>query len=189
MFGDGAIKGIGNGIWWSVVTMTTVGYGDKAPKTIGGRFIAIIWMLFSVVFIAGFIANITASLTISELRGKVRGFNDLYNARVGAIEQSEAANYLSKNGIASISFESVKHGLNAVAGKNIDAFVLNEHLLKYAVKKDFQGKVQVLPGIYDEYFVAMALKKDNALRKKINTALLKLMKTEKWYDILNRYMQ
>ena len=188
MFGDRAVQGIGQGIWWSVVTMTTVGYGDKAPVSMGGRIVAIIWMLFSVVFIAGFTANITSSLTVSELRGKVRGFNDLHNVRVGAIEQSEAANFLSKHGIAIIPFESVKTGLNAVAGKNIDAFVLNEHMLKYAIKKDFQGRVQVLPGIYDEYFVVIGLKKEHALRKEINKALLKLMKTEKWYDILNRYL-
>ena len=189
MFGEGTLKGIGHGIWWSVVTMTTVGYGDKAPKSIGGRIVAIIWMLFSLVFIAGFVANITASMTVSELRGKVHGFDDLRNVRVGSITQSESENFLSKKGISNIPFENVPGALKALADNNIDAFVLNEHVLKYAVKKDFQGRVQVLPGIYDEYFVVMALKKGHALRKNINTALLKLMKTEKWHDILNRYIQ
>jgi polar amino acid transport system substrate-binding protein len=77
-----------------------------------------------------------------------------------------------------ISFESVQEGLNAVADKKIDAFVLNEHMLKYNVKKDFHGRVQVLPGILDEYFVVIAIKNEYELRKKINKALLKIMKTE-----------
>ena len=189
MFGEGAVKAIGHGIWWSIVTMTSVGYGDKIPKTIGGRVVAIIWMLFSIVFIASFTARITASLTVGELQGKVRGLNDLYRARVGSISQSEASIFLANHGIAVMPFESVQDGLKDLAAKNIDAFVLNELILKYLVKKEFPGQLQVIPGIFDEYFVVMALKEKSSLRKPINKALLKFMKTEKWSELLNRYAQ
>lgn len=64
--------------------------------------------------------------------------------------------------------------------KKIDAFVLNELVLKYLARNEFPGRVQVLPGIFDEYFVVIALKEKSSLRKPINKALLKLMKTEKW---------
>ena len=157
MFGDGTVGGIGHGIWWAMVTMTTVGYGDKAPKTTGGRIIALMWMIFSIIFIASFTANITTSLTITELRGKVRGFNDLYNARVGSIPRSEGFDYLTKQGIAVIPFKSTQEGLEGVANKEVDAFVLNEQMLKDLVKRQFPGRVQVLPGTFDEYFVSMAL--------------------------------
>jgi len=187
MFGDGAVKGTGNRIWWSIVTMTTVGYGDKAPKTIGGRIVAIIWMLFSTVFIAKFTAKITASVTIGGLQGKVRGFNDVYHARVGSISQSEASFFLTKHGIAVMPFESVQEGLKDLAEKKIDAFVPNELMLKYLVRNEFPGRVQVLPGISDEYFMAIALKEKSPLREPINRALLKLMKTEKWTEMINRY--
>ena len=189
MFGEGAVKAIGHGIWWSIVTMTSVGYGDKIPKTIGGRVVAIIWMLFSIVFIASFTARITASLTVGELQGKVRSLNDLYRARVGSISQSEASIFLANHGIAVMPFESVQDGLKDLAAKNIDAFVLNELILKYLVKKEFPGQLQVIPGIFDEYFVVMALKEKSSLRKPINKALLKFMKTEKWSELLNRYAQ
>ncbi|WP_320044731.1 ion channel [uncultured Desulfobacter sp.] len=43
-FGGSPFSGIGSGFWWSAVTMTTVGYGDKAPRTVAGRFVGLIWM-------------------------------------------------------------------------------------------------------------------------------------------------
>lgn len=189
MFGDGTVRGIGHGVWWAIVTMTTVGYGDKAPKTAGGRIVALLWMIFSIIFMASFTANITTSLTINELKGKVHGLNDLYNARVGSISQSEGFDFLTKLGIAVIPFEGVLEGLEAVASRKIDAFVLNEQVLKYQAKKDFPGRVQVLPGIYDEYFVSVALQQNSSLRKPINKALLKLMKTKNWIELRNRYIQ
>jgi ABC-type amino acid transport substrate-binding protein len=189
MFGDGTARGIGHGIWWAIVTMTTVGYGDKAPKTAGGRIVALIWMLFSVIFIASVTANITTSLTINVLKGRVHGLNDLYNAKVGSVSRSEGFDFLTKQGIAVIPFEGIPDGLAAVAGRKIDAFVLNEQILKYQVKKDFPGQVQVLPGIYDEYFVSIALPQNSSLRKPINKALLQLMKSKNWTELLNRYIQ
>ena len=189
MFGDGYVKGIGHGIWWAMVTMTTVGYGDKAPKTMGGRIIALIWMIFSIVFIASFTANITTQLTISGLKGKVRGFSDLYNARVGAATGSEGFDFLTKKGVTVIPFQSIQEGLSAVAVKKIDAFVHDENILRYLVKSEFPGRVQVVGGTFDEYFVSIALQQKSPLRKPINQALLKFMKTESWNELLNRYIQ
>jgi ABC-type amino acid transport substrate-binding protein len=146
-------------------------------------------MIFSIIFIASFTANITTSLTIDELRGKVHGLNDLYNARVGSVSQSEGFDFLTKQGIAVIPFEDMQEGLAAVANRKIDAFVLNEQVLTYQARKDFPGRVQVLPAIYDEYFVSVALQQNSPLRKPINKALLSLMKTRNWTELRNRYIQ
>jgi ABC-type amino acid transport substrate-binding protein len=77
----------------------------------------------------------------------------------------------------------------AVAGRKIDAFVLNEQVLKHMARKEFPGQVQVLPGVYDDYFVSIALPQDSPLRKPINKALLELMETNAWPELRNRYME
>lgn len=54
--------------WWSIVTLTTVGYGDIAPKTPGGRLIAILEMIFGVGILATFSATIASILVNQKFR-------------------------------------------------------------------------------------------------------------------------
>ncbi|MDZ5253708.1 potassium channel family protein [Clostridium sp. LIBA-8841] len=49
---------IGDAIWWSIETVTTVGYGDIIPKTILGRTIASIVMMVGIGFISMFTSTI-----------------------------------------------------------------------------------------------------------------------------------
>jgi polar amino acid transport system substrate-binding protein len=51
-FGGSAAEGIGSGFWWAAVTMTTVGYGDKSPRSVAGRVIGFIWMFTAIIVIS-----------------------------------------------------------------------------------------------------------------------------------------
>jgi len=186
MFGDGPVNGMGHAVWWAAVTMTTVGYGDKAPKTPGGRIIAIIWMFASILLISSFTASISASLTAEKLVGKVRGANDLPHARVGALSQSESFQSLARRKIAAQGFLTIDEGLQAVADNNIDAFVFDEAVLKNVVASKFAGHVKVLPVTFEHYYVSMGVQNASPLREPINRALLKFMATDEWPRLLDR---
>jgi voltage-gated potassium channel len=47
-----------DGVWWAVVTVTTVGYGDLYPRDVEGRLIAIVVMLLGI----GFLSVLTATV-------------------------------------------------------------------------------------------------------------------------------
>ena len=52
------IHDFGDALWWSVVTVTTVGYGDRYPVTAAGRGVAVVLMLVGI----GLVGVVTASV-------------------------------------------------------------------------------------------------------------------------------
>jgi voltage-gated potassium channel len=52
-------------LWWAIVTVTTVGYGDRYPVTEGGRIVAVILMLVGIGLI-GVLTATVASVFIKE---------------------------------------------------------------------------------------------------------------------------
>ncbi|MGW4199608.1 potassium channel family protein [Streptomyces sp. NPDC004726] len=57
---DGNIKTLGDAVWWSFTTMTTVGYGDHAPTTGLGRMLAVGLMISGIALLGVVTANIAA---------------------------------------------------------------------------------------------------------------------------------
>ena len=79
---------LGDALWWSFVTFTTVGYGDVLLKTQLGRTIAVLLMIIGI----GIIGVITTSLTLSIIGGR-KGFKKTYKDRVIDDVKSMLDNY------------------------------------------------------------------------------------------------
>jgi voltage-gated potassium channel len=52
---------LGLGLWWSVQTVTTVGYGDHVPTNVAGQLVAAFVMLLGLAFLAVITAAITST--------------------------------------------------------------------------------------------------------------------------------
>ncbi|XP_068752561.1 protein sidekick-2-like [Montipora capricornis] len=78
------IRGTWEGIWWSFVSMTTLGYGDRAPLSYKGRLFAVIWIYFGLVIIAVTMAMLTTALTTVTLKSATK----IYGSKIAAEQNS-----------------------------------------------------------------------------------------------------
>ena len=75
--------GFADGLWWAVVTTTTVGYGDITPQTTAGRLVAVMLMLAGTALIATVAASVSAYFVGAE---RTEEYQDI-KTRLERIEQ------------------------------------------------------------------------------------------------------
>ena len=182
------IKGIGSGFWWAAVTMTTVGYGDKAPKTLGGRLVGLVWMFAGIIVISSFTAAITSSLTMTTLSSIVNGPEDLYGVKVMTVGSSTSEKYLNRQGISFQTVISTEEGLNALAAGHVDAVVYDAPILQYLIHQKYSDKLALVPGTFDRQTYAIALSEGSSLRETVNRALLAKLREPWWQETIHRYL-
>ncbi|MDW7674675.1 MAG: potassium channel family protein [Bacillota bacterium] len=74
-FFEESMSNFGDALWWTIVTATTVGYGDISPESLGGRIIAVVLMLAGI----GTIGMITGAIATYFLGSKERPAEENFN--------------------------------------------------------------------------------------------------------------
>ena len=82
---------IGTSLWWSLQTITTVGYGDTVPEDSLGRAVAAVVMVTGIAFVAVITAAISAAFVESARRQMGRNPDDVILERLDRIERTLAA--------------------------------------------------------------------------------------------------
>ena len=186
-FDHGWLKGVAAGMWWAAVTLTTVGYGDKVPTSLGGRLIALVWMFAGLFIIAGFTAAVTSALTLTELRAKVSGPSDLSRIKVATVEGSTSADYLRSRHIMFAKHPDVDAALASLIANKCDAVVYDAPILRYQAYQQYSGEAFVLPNTFERQNYAFALPSNSPLREPINQVLLRKTSSPSWNEVLASY--
>ncbi len=183
------INGIVDGFWWSWVTMTTVGYGDKSPQTKNGKILATIWMLVAILIISGFTATISSELTTKRLQNNVSNFNDLHKMKIGCLEGRNTAIYLDYKHIKYKKYSSFEEAFNALKKGEINAIVDDGATLNYYFNKKEKSLTKNMSLIElpnnKEYYCFMS--SQPYLVNKINPYLLSFLESEQWNKLLRKY--
>lgn len=188
-FGSG-IKGLWQGLWWSAVTMTTVGYGDKSPKTVGGRVVALVWMFAAIIIISGFTASIASSLTVNQLAWNQNQIADFKEKQLGTVGASATERWLQTNFYREVSdYSSLPDGIGGLRAGEVEAVAYDEPLLQYMVQSDSLGEFEILPIKYNLQLYAYGFSDQvpQSLKEQVSIRLLEVVESTDWQVLLSEY--
>lgn len=186
-FGEGA-KGIFQGFWWSAVTMTTVGYGDKSPRTLGGRFIALIWMFLAIIMISSLTAGIASSLTVQNIQDEITSVNDLERFDVSTVHSSSAEELLEQYNIEAQKVTNAQQGIEQLLNNESKVFVYDQPILSYLIdQKELGDELEVLKETLKKDYYSYSFPKDSPLVKVIDPILVATLKSMEWNNLIQDY--
>ncbi|WP_438864238.1 transporter substrate-binding domain-containing protein [Neptunicella sp.] len=186
-FGGSRANGLFSGFWWAMVTMTTVGYGDVAPRTIAGRVLGMIWMLTALIIVSFFTASITSALTVGQLNSQLSNTEDLVGMHIASVTGSTSASWLKNRKIKFDDAANLDESLQQLADGKIDAVVYDAPLLRWTINQHYAGKLQVLPITLARQDYVFALPNGSPIRESINTSLLKRINAPEWPERVANY--
>jgi len=188
MFGGDTVTGVGSGFWWALVTLTTVGYGDKSPITLGGRVTATLWMIVSLVVLSSLTAAITSSLTVNRLNAEVSGPRDLHDKRVATVLASASAEWLGNQGVGFKGYQDLNQALESLEQGDSDAVVYDAPILNFAVRGRDSDKLRMLDSRFHTHFNAFALPQGSDNLEALNYAILDILRSPYWQRIHTEYL-
>lgn len=179
-FGGNAAQGFASGVWCSISTMTTVGYGDKVPTTWTGRIVCFMTMLSGVIVISLFTAATTSALTVAHLQPRVRNAADLKHVISVATTGSAGAAYLQRNGLPMVLAPDLDAALALLDRGDAAALMEDRVALRARLQRQVARRVTILPLILEENFYAFPITADRERQRQLVDRMQEFIDSTAW---------
>jgi len=170
-FSDNYFGASQDGMWFSIIAMSTVGFGDVVPRTSIGRFFAILWIFISIILMAILFSIVAANFSVLVLVPdraiySVNGPYDLTPYTVGVASSYAKDRLLQRMpNLTLVTFP--EHGqaqaLAALMNNTIDAVVDQYEILQYynELTTPFTGKLRPVGNVFNQIGVGIAVRRIN----------------------------
>ena len=182
-------KGIGNGMWLAIVTMSTTGYGDMAPVTLRGRIIAGVWMVVTIIFATSMVAGIAITLTLSGLGSStVSNIEELSGKKTATVTGSPAVSFIKEHKSQPVMVDNIQEAMKLLREKKVDAVIYDRPQLLYFQKNGPKDEIFIAKAEYYKQGYGVAFPLDSKLVNEVNLGLLELAEKQKVIEIVDEYL-
>ena len=167
-------QGLWESFWWTVSTLLVGGADNKGPVGVGGRLVAIAWMLLSIVLISFLTASFTTTMTVNSLKGEINGPGDLPGRKVATLAGSTSEKWLVAKGIDTVPAPDLAAAIQAMKLGRAKAVVYDAPMLSYYLNQSGDTGLQLAGPVFDRQNYGIGVQEDSPLRERLNRALLAL---------------
>jgi polar amino acid transport system substrate-binding protein len=182
-FSRSYFPGVFQAMGWAL--SAAAGQQNDSPRTKLGRFLSILAIFLSLMFLTYWQAELTSSFTVQQLQGGINGPDDLPGQKVGTTAGSTASKWASGAGARVTEHQTIAQSFAALEKGDVDAVVFDAPVLLYHAATAGRGKVRVVGTIFRKESYGILFPQDSELRKRVNEALL-TMREDGSYDRLYR---
>ncbi len=168
--------------YWAITTLTTVGYGDEAPKTPIGKMLATIWMFSSVFISASILAQIITTINSISRTPEIDDLSDLRGQEVITITDSFSSHLLAQQNIKHLTVPTELEAIQYL-DENSAFVVYDRSILEYY----FNNEVKILERGYYEQHLALAVSPGFSQLETINISLTSAIESGWWQTVLFKY--
>lgn len=173
IFNDKYRIGIWEALWYFMVTITTVGYGDKVPKHVLTRIISGVSLIVGIAFAGVAISQLSATMQVQQQKYSINSLEDVAGKKVAFITGTTSEGVAEKYKAKGIKAIDIDNAYEMLMTKKVDVVLFDEPSLKYLATS--HNDVVVIKDICNPQSYGIMMKK-TSYTNKINVSILKLMK-------------
>ncbi len=182
---DRYFPGIFESIYFNVVTMSTVGYGDFTPKRWLGRISTMFIIMAGVASFGVILGQFTADALEENAKNPVESIDDLYKYRIATKSETSSAEFLKSRGLTVTEVENIEQAYRMLLDEKVDIVIYDLPSIKnFIVKND--NAIQTGP-LFMPHYYGFLYKEENELKEKIDQSILNMREQGFYQTIYDKW--